>query len=136
MADRAEPRRARMRTVVAVLAVVAVLGLGWAWFSLDDRASAVADAPKTAAAQKSRAPRASQEARVNASPARTLPGVRECGLGEPVIQPEIITLSCADVRMVASGIKWGHYAADGAEGTGVVQVSRGARSERPWLRWS
>ncbi|MBT2382633.1 hypothetical protein [Streptomyces sp. ISL-11] len=126
MADRAEPRRASMRTVVAVFAAVAVLGIGCVWFGQEDRANAVADAPKTAAAQKSKAPRTSQEARVDASPARAMPGVRECGLGEPVIEPEIITLTCADAGMVASGIKWGHYARDGAEGTGVVQVSRGA----------
>jgi hypothetical protein len=126
MADRAEPRRARMRTVLAIFATVTVLALGWVWFSqARDRASAVADAPKTAAAQRSKAPHASQEAKVDASPAQELPGVRECGLGEPVIEPEVITLTCADVGMVASAIKWRHYARDGAEGTGVVQVSRG-----------
>ncbi|GAA0468851.1 hypothetical protein ACFQ2B_20315 [Streptomyces stramineus] len=125
MADRAQSRRASMRTVVAVLAAVTVLAVGGVWFSQAwDRASAVADAPKTAAAQKSKAPRAEAQAATR-SPQRA-PGVRECGLGEPVVEPEIITLTCADAGMVASGIKWDRYAVDGAEGSGVVQVSRGA----------
>ncbi|ARZ69917.1 hypothetical protein M1P56_03520 [Streptomyces sp. HU2014] len=126
MADRAESRRARPRTVVAVFAAVTAVAFGGVWFSqAQDRASAVSDAPKTAAAQKSKAPRGVGEAKVDAAPAKT-PGVRECGLGEPVVEPEIITLTCADAGMVASGITWAHYALDGAEGNGVVQVSRGA----------
>lgn len=125
MADRAESRRARPRTVVAAFAAVTAVAFGGVWFSqAQDRANAVSDAPRTAAAQKSKAPRA-DEAKADAAPAKT-PGVRECGLGEPVVEPEIITLTCADAGMVASGIKWAHYAVDGAEGDGVVQVSRGA----------
>ncbi|GAA0330817.1 hypothetical protein [Streptomyces blastmyceticus] len=128
MADRAEPRRASMRTVLAIFAVVTVLALGGVWLSqAQDRASAVSDAPKTAAAQKSPQPvREVPQDTVEAASPEGLPGVRECGLGSATVEPEIITLNCSNTGMVASGIKWAHYGADGADGRGVVQVSGAA----------
>ncbi|MBB4892191.1 hypothetical protein FHS39_001202 [Streptomyces olivoverticillatus] len=123
MTDRAEPlRRARMRTVVAIFAGVAVLVVAGVWLGrAADRASVVDEAPKTAAAQKARTGQAAQDS-VDESVSRELPGVRDCGVGEPVLEPTIINLDCANSGRVASGIQWDDYAADGAAGSGVVQV--------------
>ncbi|MEV4869714.1 hypothetical protein [Streptomyces syringium] len=126
MTDRAAPRWATLRTVVATLAVVAVLVCGGLWFSeASERTSTVAEAPKTAAAQKAWA--SDQEsAEVTAAEPRQLPGVRECGFRTPTVRPESIILNCSNAVMVASGIKWLSYDAKGADGRGVVQVSGGA----------
>lgn len=120
------PRRVGLRTVVAVFSVVTVLALGG--LCLDratERSRAVAAAPKTAAVQHQEASREVQ-AEIDASGSGVLPGVRDCGLGEPELEPEIITLACANEGTVASGIKWEEYEAEQAEGSGVVQVSGGA----------
>ncbi|MFE7120435.1 hypothetical protein ACFU99_33915 [Streptomyces sp. NPDC057654] len=138
MTDRAETRRASRRAVLAMFAVVTVLVLGGVWLGqAADRASAVGAAPKTAAAQKSRpaeTQRLEQSHRTadakSAAPVE-LPGVRDCGAGEPVLEPRIITLACADAGAVASDIKWEHYGADGADGSGVVLVSGGAKGVAP-----
>ncbi|MGW1076826.1 hypothetical protein [Streptomyces sp. NPDC002537] len=133
MADRAVPRRVSMRTLLAIFAAVTVLALAGVWLGQgQDRANAVSDAPKTAAAQKSPQPlREVPQDTVEEAKPQEPPGVRECGLGDPVVEPKIITLNCANTGMVASGIKWSHYGADGADGRGVVQVSVAANGAAP-----
>ncbi|MCC3767229.1 hypothetical protein [Streptomyces sp. UNOC14_S4] len=126
MAERAVSRRARVSTVLAVFAAVTVLALAGVWLcQAQDRSGSVSDAPKTAAAQKSPQPirEVPRDTEAEEAKPQELPGVRECGLGAPVVEPQIITLNCANTGVVASGIKWSHYGADGAEGQGVVQVS-------------
>ncbi|MEV0262159.1 hypothetical protein AB0I49_12515 [Streptomyces sp. NPDC050617] len=136
MTDRAVTRRASWRAVLATFAVVTVLVLGGVWLGqAADRASAVGAAPKTAAAQKAR-PSAKKEQTHRTADAKSaapveLPGVRDCGAGEPVLEPKVITLACADAGAVASDIKWEHYGADGADGSGVVLVSGGAKGVAP-----
>ncbi|MEV4435229.1 hypothetical protein [Streptomyces sp. NPDC049585] len=126
MTDRAAARWAGLRTVVAGLTGVLALVLGAVWLGdVTDRASVVDAAPKTAAAQKSSAQQDSQ-VELDDATSRQLPGVRDCGVGEPVPEPTIITLDCSTSGRVASGIRWDDYAADGAAGSGVVQVSGGA----------
>ncbi|MCA6095805.1 hypothetical protein LE181_27040 [Streptomyces sp. SCA3-4] len=125
MTDRAVARGAGLRTVVAIFLGVSVLVSGGVWLGdATDRASVVNKAPKTAAAQKSGAGQESQVV-LEGSNARELPGVRDCGMGEPVREPTIITLDCNTSGRVASGIRWEAYTADGADGNGVVQVSSG-----------
>ncbi len=137
MTDRAETRRASLRTVLVTFAVVTVLALGGVWLSqAADRASAVGAAPKTAAAQKSRPAKtqpyeARHRADTNSVASAELPGVRDCGAGDPVLEPKIITLACADAGAVASDIKWKNYGAGGADGSGVVLVSGGAKGVAP-----
>ncbi|KNB49377.1 hypothetical protein [Streptomyces caatingaensis] len=132
MTDRAVPRRRRVgvRTLLLVVGGVAVLLLGGVWVGHGmDRASAVSDAPKTARAQKAREEQAERSAAAGfggAGAAGELPVVRDCGYGEPLREPKIITLTCATGATVASDIEWDEYTADRAEGTGVVQVSSGA----------
>ncbi|MFF7729625.1 hypothetical protein [Streptomyces sp. NPDC008001] len=125
MADRVAPRRPGMRTVLAIFAAVTVLVIGGVWFSAaGDRSDTVANAPKTAAAQKSHPARDPQEAKADDTAApRELPGVRECGVGKPVVEPKIITLNCSNAGVVASDIKWDSFTADGADGSGTVLVS-------------
>ncbi|MEU4210456.1 hypothetical protein AB0F13_10765 [Streptomyces sp. NPDC026206] len=126
MTDRAVARGAGLRTVVAVFLGVAVLVIGGVWLGdATNRASVVNKAPKTAAAQRTGAGQESQ-VELEGSEARELPGVRDCGVGEPVLEPTIITLDCNNSGRVASGIHWEAYAADGAAGSGVVQVSTNA----------
>ncbi|MEU8582557.1 hypothetical protein [Streptomyces abikoensis] len=125
MTDRTVARWAGWRSVVAILVGVAVLVAGGVWLEgAADRASMVDEAPKTAAAQRSGAEGSQVEAEDSA--ARELPGVRDCGMGEPVQEPTIITLDCSTSGRVASGIRWDAYTEDGANGSGVVQVSGGA----------
>ncbi|MFC5722807.1 hypothetical protein ACFP1Z_21805 [Streptomyces gamaensis] len=131
MAERAVPRRARAGTVVVIVAALAVVAAGGVWLAqLKSQADAVGEAPRTAAVQKAGPGRATQEARAEAALPREagVPGVRECGLGEPIVEPEIITLNCSNAGVVASNIKWTRYTAEGASGSGVVQVSGGANS--------
>ncbi|WP_424891715.1 hypothetical protein [Streptomyces sp. XH2] len=125
MADRVALRRPGMRTALAIFAVVTVPAIGGLWVSAaGDRSDAVADAPKTAAAQKSHPPRGPEAATAEDTPApQELPGVRECGVGKPVVEPKIITLNCSNAGVVASDIKWDSFGADGAAGSGVVLVS-------------
>ncbi|TJZ56010.1 hypothetical protein FCH28_12170 [Streptomyces piniterrae] len=118
MTDRAGARWARGRTALAAFVVVTALAAGGVWFSqASDRASAVGSAPKTAAVQDVKSP---------GKPSGGLPGVRDCGMGEPVIKPQVITLACADAGMVATEITWDRYGSQEAEGTGVVQVEKTA----------
>ncbi|MEV4440101.1 hypothetical protein AB0K09_13920 [Streptomyces sp. NPDC049577] len=127
MTDRAGPGWVRTRTLVAIFVLVAVLGIGGLWLrSVADRGDVVGSAPKTAAAQKARAAGQEPQVEVDEADSRELPGVRDCGAGEPVLEPTIITLDCTTSGRVASGIQWDDYAADGAAGSGVVQVSGGA----------
>ncbi|QSY52497.1 hypothetical protein J3S04_19195 [Streptomyces griseocarneus] len=127
MTDRAVARWAGMRTVVAILAGVAVLVLGGVWLAnATDRARSVDEAPRTTAAQKSRAAGQESQVEVDDADSREVPGVRDCGVGEPVPEPTIITLDCSTAGRVASGIQWDRYTAAGADGSGVVQVSSGA----------
>ncbi len=126
MTDRAVARWAGLRTVVVVFAGVVALVLGGVWLGkATDRASVVDEAPRTAAAQRSDSEQDSQ-VELDGASSRELPGVRDCGVGEPVPEPTIITLDCSTSGRVASGIRWDDYAADGAAGSGVVQVSSGA----------
>ncbi|MBC2877754.1 MULTISPECIES: hypothetical protein [Streptomyces] len=129
MTDRAVPRRrVRARTLLGISGAVAVLALGGVWLGQGaDRANAVSDAPQTARAKKEQQDqrdRASASAQFGA--AQELPGVRDCGYGELLLEPKIITLSCANGGAVASDIEWDTYATDKAEGDGVVLVSSGA----------
>ncbi|EME97777.1 hypothetical protein J7W19_11755 [Streptomyces mobaraensis NBRC 13819 = DSM 40847] len=131
MTDRAVPRRrVRARTLLGMSGAVAVLALGGVWLGQGvDRANAVSDAPQTARAKKEQQEqrdRATASADFAPGAARELPGVRDCGYGEPLLEPKIITLSCANGGAVASDIEWDTYAADKAEGDGVVLVSSGA----------
>ncbi|GGX68974.1 hypothetical protein [Streptomyces hiroshimensis] len=131
MADRVAPRRPGMRTVLAIFAAVTVLALGGVWFSrAEDRSGTVANAPKTAAAQKAHPVREAAEATPERAP-REMPGVRECGVGKPVVEPKIITLNCSNAGVVASDIKWDSFGADGADGSGVVLVSGAAGGGSP-----
>ncbi|MBH1932846.1 hypothetical protein I5Q34_00810 [Streptomyces sp. AV19] len=126
MTDRAVTRRRRasVRTLLVIFGGVTVLLLGGLWVGRGvDRASAVSDAPKTEKAQKERADRS---AAVEVGGTGELPGVRDCGYGEPLREPKIITLTCATGATVASDIEWDEYSTDRAEGYGVVQVSSGA----------
>ncbi|GHF36903.1 hypothetical protein GCM10010218_18080 [Streptomyces mashuensis] len=124
MTDRAGALRGGLRTAGAIVAGAAVLVFGGYWLGdATDRASVVDKAPKTAAAQKSKAAGQEAQAEIEDASARELPGVRDCGVGEPVLEPTIITLDCSTAGRVASGIQWDDYAADGAAGSGVVQVS-------------
>ncbi|RLV08949.1 hypothetical protein CTZ27_09515 [Streptomyces griseocarneus] len=134
MAERAVSRRARVSTVLAIFAAVTVLALAGVWLcQAQDRSGSVSDAPKTAAAQKSPQPirEVPRDTETAEAKPQELPGVRECGLGSPVVEPQIITLNCANTGVVASGIKWSHYGADGADGQGVVQVSVAANGAAP-----
>ncbi|MFH8784863.1 hypothetical protein [Streptomyces roseoverticillatus] len=133
MADRVALRRPGMRTALAIFAVVTVPAIGGLWVSAaGDRSDAVADAPKTAAAQKSHLPRGPEAATAQDTPApQELPGVRECGVGKPVVEPKIITLNCSNAGVVASDIKWDSFGADGADGSGVVLVSGAAGGGAP-----
>ncbi|MEV0370749.1 hypothetical protein AB0I10_13110 [Streptomyces sp. NPDC050636] len=118
MTDRAGARWARGRIALAAFAVVTALAAGGVWFSqASDRASAVDAAPKTSAAQ---------DVKSAGKPSGGLPGVRDCGFGEPQIKPQVITLTCADVGMVATAITWERYGSQEAEGRGVVQVEKTA----------
>ncbi|GAA0427720.1 hypothetical protein [Streptomyces luteireticuli] len=132
MTDRAVPRRRRasVRTLLVIFTGVAVLTLAGVWVGRGmDRASAVSDAPKTAKAQKDRTEQGDRSAAAafgGESGPSELPGVRDCGYGEPLQQPKIITLTCATGATVASDIEWDEYSTDRAEGYGVVQVSSGA----------
>ncbi|WP_171166250.1 hypothetical protein [Streptomyces sp. I05A-00742] len=128
MTDRAVPRRrVSVRTLVAFLAGVALLTLGGVWLGRGaDRASAVSEAPRTAEAQKAQQDRTTAPAVVSPKRTSELPGVRDCGYGELLLEPKIITLSCANGGAVASDIEWDEYRGDTAEGQGVVQVSSGA----------
>ncbi|MGI5338192.1 hypothetical protein ACQEVS_12710 [Streptomyces sp. CA-181903] len=131
MTDRAVPRRrVRARTLLGVSAVVAVLALGGVWLGQGaDRANAVSDAPQTARAKKEQQEqrdRTTASAEFAPGAAQELPGVRDCGYGELLLEPKIITLSCANGGAVASDIEWDKYGTDKAEGDGVVLVSSGA----------
>ncbi|MEU5049889.1 hypothetical protein [Streptomyces sp. NPDC021096] len=126
MTDRAVARGVRLRTVVAIFLGVSGLVLGGVWLGdATDRASVVNKAPRTAAAQRTGSAQQSQ-VELEDSGSRELPGVRDCGVGEPVPEPTIITLDCNTSGRVASDIRWEAYAADGAAGSGVVQVSTNA----------
>ncbi|MGW1834910.1 hypothetical protein [Streptomyces sp. NPDC002067] len=124
MGDRVGARRPRWRTAVPVGAVLTVVVAAGVWGAQAGRhASAVDAAPQTSAArQRASAPgRAPQKAS-----AEGLPGVRDCGFGEPEVEPRVITLTCADSGMVATGITWERYGRTSAEGRGVVQVEKAA----------
>ncbi|MFC5149092.1 hypothetical protein [Streptomyces aureoversilis] len=132
MADRVAPRRPGMRTALAIFAAVTVLALGGVWFSqAEERSGTVADAPKTSAAQKAHPARDTPEATPETLAPREMPGVRECGVGRPVVEPKIITLNCSNAGVVASDIKWDSFSADGADGSGVVLVSGAAGGGSP-----
>ncbi|ARF55492.1 hypothetical protein [Streptomyces gilvosporeus] len=116
MTDREGSRWARGRTALAAFVVVTVLAAGGVWFGqAADRASAVDAAPKTAAVQ---------DVKEDTKAAADLPGVRDCGIGDPAVKPQVITLTCADAGMVATAITWDRYGPDEARGTGVVQVEK------------
>ncbi|MGK5728667.1 hypothetical protein [Streptomyces sp. URMC 124] len=124
MADRVAPRRPGMRTALAIFVAVTVVALGCVWFSqAQDRSGTVGDAPKTAAAQRALPARDTPRAMPETVAPTEMPGVRECGVGTPVVEPKIITLNCSNAGVVASDIKWDSFSADGAAGTGVVLVS-------------
>ncbi|MFH8573432.1 hypothetical protein [Streptomyces sp. NPDC017993] len=116
MTERERFRWVRGRTALATFALVTAVAAGGVWWSQGaDRASAVDVAPKTSAVQDVKSP---------GKPSGSLPGVRDCGRGEPEIKPQVITLTCVDVGMVATAITWERYGSREAEGTGVVQVER------------
>ncbi len=118
MTERERFRWARGRTALVAFALVTAVAAGGVWWSQgSDRASAVDAAPKTSAVQDVKSP---------GKPSGGLPGVRDCGIGEPQIKPQVITLTCADAGMVATAITWERYGSREAEGTGVVQVERTA----------
>ncbi|MEU7634576.1 MULTISPECIES: hypothetical protein [unclassified Streptomyces] len=118
MTDREGARWRRGRTALLAFVVVTALAAGGVWFGqASDRASAVDAAPKTSAVQ---------DVKSDGQPTEGLPGVRDCGIGEPEIRPQVITLTCADAGMVATAITWDRYDADEAEGRGVVQVEKTA----------
>ncbi|MFH8409463.1 hypothetical protein ACH4FX_32475 [Streptomyces sp. NPDC018019] len=121
MTDCEGSRRFSGRTALATFAAVTALAAAGVWFSqATDRASAVDAAPKTSAVRDVR----SSGKATGGLPG--LPGVRDCGFGEPEIKPKVITLTCADAGMVATGITWERYGAAEAEGKGVVQVEKAA----------
>ncbi|KOG59217.1 hypothetical protein ADK76_16360 [Streptomyces griseoflavus] len=116
--DREGARRFSGRTALATFVAVTALAAAGVWFSqAADRASAVDAAPKTSAVR---------DVKGAAKATGGLPGVRDCGFGEPEIKPKVITLTCADAAMVATGIVWERYGAAEAEGKGVVQVEKAA----------
>ncbi|MFI9046714.1 hypothetical protein [Streptomyces sp. NPDC053427] len=118
MTERAGSRWARGRTAVAAFVLVTVLAAGGVWFSqASDRASALDTAPRTAAVQ---------DVKEDVQDQGGLPGVRDCGIGDPQVKPPVITLACADAGMVATAITWDRYGPGEAEGTGVVQVGEKA----------
>ncbi|MGD3111109.1 MULTISPECIES: hypothetical protein [unclassified Streptomyces] len=118
MTDREGSRWRRGRTALVAFVVVTALAAGGVWFSqASERASAVDAAPKTSAVQ---------DVKSDGQPTAGLPGVRDCGIGEPEIKPRVITLTCADAGMVATGITWTRYDSEEAEGKGVVQVEKTA----------
>ncbi|MFE7318790.1 hypothetical protein ACFU7T_37690 [Streptomyces sp. NPDC057555] len=118
MTDREGARFRRGRTALVAFLVVTALAAGGVWFSqASDRASAVDAAPRTSAVQGVKS---------DGRPTGGLPGVRDCGIGEPEIRPRVITLTCADAGTVATGISWDRYDAQEAEGRGVVQVEKTA----------
>ncbi|WP_407286691.1 hypothetical protein [Streptomyces sp. BP-8] len=118
MTDREGSRWVRGRTALLAFVGVTALAAGGVWFGqAPDRASAVDTAPKTSAVQ---------DVKEDAEEARGLPGVRDCGIGEPEIKPQVITLTCADAGMVATAITWRKYGSRDALGTGVVQVVKTA----------
>ncbi|GAA3176794.1 MULTISPECIES: hypothetical protein [Streptomyces] len=123
MGDRVGARRMGWRTAVPVGAVLLLLLAAGAWGVQAGRhASAVDVAPQTSAARQRPAPgQAPQKATAGG-----LPGVRDCGFGEPEVEPQVITLTCADSGMVATGIVWERYGRTSAEGRGVVQVEKAA----------
>ncbi|MET9292858.1 hypothetical protein [Streptomyces sp. NPDC003077] len=127
MTERGRPagersRRTRPRTALTVLVVIAALAVGGVWFSrAADRASTVGAAPKTAAVREGAPGRVATPA-----PSEGLPGVRDCGFGRPEVRPKVITLTCADAGMVATGLTWERYGVKEAEGKGVVQVVKTA----------
>ncbi|WP_438487791.1 hypothetical protein [Streptomyces sp. S186] len=124
MTDREGARFRRGRAALVAFVVVTALAAGGVWFSqASQRASAVDAAPKTSAV---RDVKSDGEVKAGARPTGGLPGVRDCGIGEPEIRPRVITLTCADAGMVATGITWERYDADEAEGHGVVQVEKTA----------
>ncbi|MFI9718063.1 hypothetical protein ACIHFE_00160 [Streptomyces sp. NPDC052396] len=130
MTDRAAPSRASRRSALVVFAVVTVLALCGVWAGrAADRSRTVSEAPRTEAAQKAaddREAAAGAGGGAAGGGAGELPGVRDCGYGEPVPKPKIITLTCANTGTVASDIHWDEYRQDRAEGTGAVQVTGGA----------
>ncbi|MBB5935190.1 hypothetical protein [Streptomyces zagrosensis] len=122
MTERPLRRWARARAALVTFAMVTALAFGGVWLMRTGKAAdAMQEAPRTAAVQ------ASKPDRVKAA---GLPGVRDCGQDKPVLKPEIITLMCPDGGVVASEVRWERYASDGANGTGVVQVS-GATGAAP-----
>lgn len=109
-------RRLGGRSALVAFVVLTLLAAAGVWFSQAGRcATAVGSAPKTAAVQ---------DVKVAGKPSGGLPGVRDCGFGEPAVKPKVITLTCADAGLVAGGIVWRRYGLDEAVGTGVVQVER------------
>lgn len=118
MTDRVRSRWVNGRLALAAFAVVTVLAAGGVWFSqVSQRASAVDAAPKTSAVQ---------DVKSGGKRSGDLPGVRDCGFGAPEVEPQVITLTCADGGMVATAITWDRYGAKSAEGRGVVQVEKTA----------
>ncbi|MCB5911849.1 hypothetical protein [Streptomyces pinistramenti] len=118
MTDRDGARRMRGRIALVAFVVVTALAAGGVWFGQSgSRATAVDVAPKTSAVQ---------DVKSSGKPSDGLPGVRDCGSGEPEVKPRVITLTCADAGMVAAAITWERYGAKSAEGRGVVQVEKTA----------
>lgn len=125
MTDRPGSHRLTGRAALVVFAVVTVVAAVGVWWGQASGAEAeVGAAPRTAAAQQVSAGTGREPA--SGEPSGGLPGVRDCGFGAPEVRPEVITLACADAGVVATGISWQAYGADGATGTGVVQVERTA----------
>ncbi|RII08670.1 hypothetical protein DSC45_33020 [Streptomyces sp. YIM 130001] len=107
------PQRRGVRVAVcAGVAVVLVVGSAWALRTALSP-DAVAPAPKSAAVATE----------IPTASSHPLPGVRDCGIGEPVTKPTTLTLTCADASMVAAKLTWQTYTRDTAAGTGQVQVS-------------
>lgn len=118
MTDRAGARWARGRLALAAFVVVTALAAGGVWFSqASHHESAVDVAPKTSAVR---------DVKPAGKPSGGLPGVQDCGRGEPEIRPQVIQLTCADAGMVATAITWEQYGSQEAEGRGVVQVEKTA----------
>ncbi|MFE1176704.1 hypothetical protein [Streptomyces sp. NPDC058773] len=116
MTDREKARWIRGRTALAAFVVVTAMAAGGMWFvQVSDRASAVDVAPKTSAVQ---------DVKEDGRQSGGLPGVRDCGRGKPEIKPHVITLTCDDAEMVATGITWKLYGPREALGSGVVQVEK------------
>ncbi|MEU9485532.1 hypothetical protein AB0D83_17955 [Streptomyces decoyicus] len=116
MTEREGSRWIRGRTALVAFAVVTALAAGGVWFGqASDRASAVDAAPKTSAVQ---------DVKEDGKLSGGLPGVRDCGIGAPESKPHVITLTCKDGGMVATGIAWKYYGSREALGAGVVQVEK------------